>query len=113
VAIVGEGTAYGAAIAPAHLGFRISTGFELPFNRAHATDALFECFFRMPIGLIEGFRSLASVMKVTQVVGHAGPGGLHGFSDGALAITDDGDNRHTQGLVHAAQESGQVGVARG
>lgn len=42
-----------------------------------------------------------------------GQGVLHGFSDGALAITDDCDNGYAQGLFHSEQERGQVGVARG
>jgi hypothetical protein len=50
---------------------------------------------------------------VTQLVGHVGQGVLHGMPDGTLAITDDRPNGHAHGLLHAAQQRGQVGVARG
>jgi hypothetical protein len=50
---------------------------------------------------------------VTQVVGDVGQGVLHGLTDGALAITDDCPNGHTEGPFHLEQKRGQVLVARG
>jgi hypothetical protein len=58
-AIVSEGTTHGATITADHLSFRVRTGFDVPCNRTHTTDGLFQCFLRMPIGCIDGFRSLA------------------------------------------------------
>jgi hypothetical protein len=52
-------------------------------------------------------------MEVTQLVGDVGQGVLHGFADGALAITDDRLNGYTESPLHLAQERGQVFVACG
>ena len=59
MAIVSEGTTHGATIAADDRSFRVGAGFELPFDGAHAPAALFELFFGMAIGFIDGFRSLA------------------------------------------------------
>lgn len=67
----------------------------------------------MTIGFRDRFGGLAEIMKVTQLVGDVGQGVLHGFADGALAITDDCSNGHTQGLLDPAQKRSPVGVGSG
>jgi hypothetical protein len=85
----------------------------LAFNGTYASDTLFELFFGMAIGFIDGFSGFAQVMEVTQLVGYEGQGMVHGFADRELPITDDRYNGHTQGLFDAAQERSQVGVGSG
>jgi hypothetical protein len=72
VAIVGEGATYGATIAPNHVGFWVVAGFELAFDGTPATAPLFECFFGMSVGVVDGFSGLTQVMEVTQLVGCLG-----------------------------------------
>ena len=53
MAIVGEGTADGTAIAAHNLGFWVRPLVKLPFNGAHTAEALFQCLLGVAVGLID------------------------------------------------------------
>ena len=55
MAIVGEGTAHGVAVAPGDLGFRVRPLCQLPCKGAHAADPLFARLLGVAVGLIDGF----------------------------------------------------------
>ena len=55
VAIVGERTAHGVAVAPGDLGFRVRPLCQLPCKGAHAADPLFARLLGVAVGLIDGF----------------------------------------------------------
>jgi hypothetical protein len=97
-AIISEGTADGTTIAPDHLGFGVVLGLHLAFNGTDAAYVLFECFFGVAIGFIDGLSGLTEIMKMTELVRHLGQGALDGFANGVLAIADDRYNGHPQGV---------------
>ena len=54
MAVVGERTAHGMAIATHDRGFRVGPLFQLSFNGAHPTETLFQLLLRVAVGLIDG-----------------------------------------------------------
>ena len=80
--------------------FLISEG--VAHRATGAAHPLFACLLRMTVRLIEGFCCLAEVMAVTQLVRHIGEHVRDGGADGKLAVADDADNGHRQGLFHLA-----------
>ena len=71
-AIVREGTPHGRTVTPDDRGCRVVPPFEIPFDGAHPANPLLEFFLRMPVRLVEGFRSFMQVMEVTELVRHLG-----------------------------------------
>jgi hypothetical protein len=110
-AIVGEGTAHGAAIAPEHLGCRLAPALALPFHGPDTADRLCACFFGRTIGCRDGRGSLAESMAVTPLVRDRGPGVLAGLTDRGLAVPAYRHQGHAQGVLDPVQECGEVGVS--
>ena len=113
VALVGEGPADGAAIAPHHVGFWGVAGFEVACNGTSATAPLFAGFFGRTVGCIEGLSGLTQVMDVIQWVGCWGEGLWARFPERAVPITDDRHHGHTQDRLAPAQERRQSRGGRG
>ena len=64
----------------------------------------------MAIGFIDGLGSFTQVMELTQLVRHARQGLCHGGTDGGLAVRNDPDNGHREGLLHLLDQVGQIVV---
>jgi hypothetical protein len=111
-AIVGEGTPYGATVAPDHLGFAITPSCQTPFYGAHPTDMLLQFFLSMPVSLVDRLCCFAEVMEVTQLVGHLRKHGCDGTAEGELAVLNDAYNRDRHGLPHRPEQSCQVLLGR-
>ena len=93
-AIVRESTAHGRTVTPDDGGCRVVPPFETPFDGAHPTDPLLEFLLRMPVRLVEGFRSFMQVMEVTEWVRHLGSSTGHGTANREVPIGDHPCNGH-------------------
>jgi hypothetical protein len=71
-AIIREGTPHGRTVTPDDRGGRVVPPFETPFDGTHPADPLLEFFLRMPVRLVDRFRSFIQVMAVTELVRHLG-----------------------------------------
>lgn len=71
-AIVGEGAAHRATVAPHDFRLRVGPPLNLPFKRTDATHMLFEFLLGMPIGFIDRLGGFAEIMEMTQLVRHLG-----------------------------------------
>jgi hypothetical protein len=71
-AIVGEGAAHRATVAPHDLSLMVGTPLKLPFNGPNAPYMLFEFLLGMAIGVIDRLGGFAEIMEVTQLVRHLG-----------------------------------------
>jgi hypothetical protein len=68
MAIVGEGTAHGTAIAAHDLGFRVCPLGQLSCNRAHPTAALFQLLLGVAVGCIDGRGRFAQIMAMPELM---------------------------------------------
>jgi hypothetical protein len=112
VAIIGQGTAHGQTVRPRGLGRRIGAGFQLPFERADAPDVLLELLLGMAIGFIDRFGGFAEVVKLAQLVGNARQRRPDGAANGVLAVGEHRPDGHGQGLLHFAQQGGEILLRR-
>src|SRR5438477_2541053 len=87
-AIVGEGAAHCATVAPHDFRLVVGTPLTLPFERTDATHPLFQAFLGMAIGFRDGLGGFTQRMALTPLVRHSRQGLRHGGTDGGLAIRD-------------------------
>jgi len=99
-AIVGEGAAHCATVAPHDFRLVVGTPLTLPFERTDATHPLFQAFLGMAIGFRDGLGGFTQRMALTPLVRHSRQGLRHGGPDGGLAIRDDPDHGHLERLLH-------------
>jgi len=66
----------------------------------------------MTVSLVNGLGCLAEVVEMTQLVRHIGEHVCHGTANRELAIRNDADNRHGQGLPHCPEQNRQILVGR-
>ena len=95
-AVIGQGGSHRHAVVTHDLRFLARLLRRLPFNRPDAADALFQLFFRMPIGFVDRFSRFTQVMEMAQLIGHPGQGSCHRLADRVLAIGDDSADGHRQ-----------------
>jgi transposase len=112
VAIIGQGAAHGQAVSAGGLGRGIGAGFELPFERPHAADLLFEFLLGMAIRFVDRLGGFAEVVKLAQLMRHPGQRRPDGPANGVLTVGEHRLDRHRQRLLHFAQQGGEV-VLRG
>jgi hypothetical protein len=93
--IIREGTPHGRTVAPHDFGFRVTPSFEAPFDGAYPTDTLLECFLRMPVRLVDGFRGFMEGMTGTELVRHLGSSMGYGAAHGELPIGDHSCHGHS------------------
>jgi len=110
VAIVGEGAAHRATVAPHDFRLVVGTSLTLPFYRTDAAHPLFQDFLGMAIGFIDGLGGFTQIMELTQLVRHARQGLCHGGTDGGLAVRDGPDNGHRESLLHLLDQVCQIVV---
>ena len=99
-AIVGEGAAHCATVAPHDFRLVVGTPLKLPFYRTDATHPLFQDFLGMTIGFRDGLGGFTQRMALTPLVRHIRQGLRHGCTDGGLAVRDDPDNGHLESPLH-------------
>jgi len=109
-AIVGEGAAHCATVAPHDFRLVVGTPLTLPFERTDATHPLFQAFLGMAIGFRDGLGGFTQRMELTQLVRHIRQGLRHGCTDGGLAVRDDPDNGHLERLLHLLDHVCQIVV---
>jgi hypothetical protein len=102
LAIIREGTAYGATRAAEDLRFGVRARFQYAFNRPDATHPLFQDFLGMAVGFIDGLGGFTQIMELTPLVRHVRQGLGHGSPDGGLAVRDDPDDGDLERLLHLA-----------
>jgi hypothetical protein len=88
-AIVGEGAAHRATVAPHDFRLAVGPPLKLPFQRTDAPQPLFQGFLGMAIGFINGFGGFTQIMELTQLVRHVRQGLGHSGTDGGLAVRDE------------------------
>ena len=64
----------------------------------------------MAIGFLDGLGSFTPIMELTQLVRHAWQGLGHGSTDGGVAVRNDPDNGHREGLLHLLDQVCQIVV---
>ena len=89
-AIVGEGAAHRATVAPHDFRLGVGTPLHLPFQRTDAPHPLFQDFLGMAIGFIDGLGSFTQIMELTQLVRHIREHLRNGTADRQLAVRNDG-----------------------
>ena len=99
-AIVGEGAAHCATVAPHDFRLVVGTPLTLPFERTDATHPLFQAFLGMAIGFRDGRGGFTQRMALTPLVRPSRQGLRHGGTDGGLAIRDAPDHGHLERLLH-------------
>jgi hypothetical protein len=80
-AIVGEGAAHRATVAPHDFRLVVGTSLKLPYYRTDAPHPLLQDFLGMAIDCIDGLGGFTQIMELTHE-GHAMPSGQHNLCPG-------------------------------
>jgi hypothetical protein len=104
--VVGERPADGQAVAADGLSHGIGTPVQLPFTfkGTHAPHALLELLFGMPVGLEDGPGGFPQVMKLTEVVRHAGQGAGDRLAQRVRPVGDPGLDGDSRAVAVSARE---------
>jgi hypothetical protein len=111
-AIIGQGAAHGEAVGARRVRGRIGPGFELPFERTHFPDVLFELLLGMAIGFVDRLGRFAEVVELAELVGHARQRGPDRPANRVLAVGDDSSDRHRQRLPDLVEQGGEIVLRR-
>jgi hypothetical protein len=107
-AIVRQGPAPCAAIAPDDLRRRGRASVALSRDGTHAADTRLQFLLRVAGCFVHRLGGVVAVREVPPVRRHLGPGEGDRPAAGVLAVGDHPHNRHCQGWLHRVAQGSQV-----